>query len=98
MDNFFWLIVASLAAWRLTSILYREKIANRIRYWAGERHDPHTNKESYPDTFVGKLFACFWCLSVWTGMIIVVIWFICPAILLPLALSAVSILVDQRIE
>lgn len=97
-SSYFWLVIASLATWRLTSILYREKIATPIRYWIGERKDIHTGKETYPDTFIGKVIACFWCLSVWCGIVVLLIWFVFPYILIPLALSAISILIEQRVE
>lgn len=97
-DNFFWLCVAALATWRITSILYREKIATPIRRWFGERNDVHTGMESYPDTFFGKLFSCYWCLSVWVGITVTFIWYGNPYFLLPFALSALAILIDQKVE
>ena len=78
MNSYFWLLVAILATERLTSIVYREKIAEPLRYWIGERKDIHTGLDSFPDTFLGKLFACFWCLSVWVALLVTIVWYIFP--------------------
>jgi len=98
MDNWFWFVIALLATERITSIIYREKIAAKIRYLAGERIDSATGLEIFPfieTRFIGKLFNCFWCLSVWVGLFVTLIWFIFPYALLPFALSYLAMVLDE---
>jgi hypothetical protein len=103
-------LVGTLATYRLTSLLYREvgpwNLMSRIRNFFGIVHDYDevTRKElghphGYPITFWGKLFECFWCLSVWVGAGVTIIialggtW-----ILVPLALSGAAILCVEGVE
>lgn len=97
-----WLIVGGLAAWRITSILHREKIAAPIRKKIGimavAEDDEDPNYWIYPNSFIGQVFHCFWCLSVWVGMILTPILLFIPQLLLPFALSAMSIIVKDYLE
>jgi len=99
--NWFWLFVACLAAWRLTNILHWEGIAKPIRRLFGIKdvmvEDEDGNKETkfvYPDNFLGKLWSCFWCLSVWVSIGTTILVLVFPFILLPFAISAVAIIVE----
>lgn len=93
-----WLIVAGLATWRITSILYREKIMSGLRKKIGEKPDPYVTSETiFPDSFLGNLFNCFLCLSVWVGIGVGIIWLVFPYALIPFALSAIAIFLDERL-
>lgn len=89
----FWLIVGGLATWRLTSILHEEEIAAPVRKAIGivEYSDESPSYWTYPDTFIGKMFQCFWCLSVWVGGAITLLLHIFPRLSLPFALSSLAI-------
>lgn len=95
-DNpFFWLLVAGLATWRITSILHREQIAAPVRKAVGIM--PVSEDEDdpmywiYPETFLGKLFYCPWCLSVWVGAGVLLLLLVFPVLIIPFALSAITI-------
>ena len=68
------LIILILACWRLTSLFHAEigpgNLFTRIRCKCGIIHDGEGYPIGYPQTFLGSLFECFWCLSVWSGMFI----------------------------
>lgn len=87
------LIVA--AAWRITSILNREYIAYPLRHWLGVTKDIATGMESYPDSWLGYLIACFRCISVWGSLLTILVWAVCPYILWPLAVSTAVILLER---
>lgn len=90
----FWFVIAVLATWRLTLILHQEKIAKPIRDLIGIREVPILNNEivrTYPDTFIGQLFSCFMCLSVWVSFGVMGLLLFLPIVLIPLALSMAAI-------
>lgn len=99
-----WLIIAGLAAWRITSILHHERIAEPVRKLIGVREiEPSANStlsevsRFYPDTFLGQLFECFLCLSVWVGLIMLVVLVVFPLAMIPLAISALAIFAQMII-
>lgn len=76
--------ICLLATFRLTSIIYQEEIASFIRKYVGGY-----DGISYPDNFIGQLFNCYWCLSVWVGAFVYGIYLLdATKILYPFALSA----------
>lgn len=96
----FWLVVAGLATWRITNIIQREEIASPIRKNLGvfepDGEDP--DHWIYPDSFVGKVLHCFWCGSVWVAGAITLLCFMFPPLILPFAISALAILVNNYIN
>ncbi|WP_136806819.1 DUF1360 domain-containing protein [Desulfosediminicola flagellatus] len=58
MSQWYWLVISTLAVWRITHLLYEEdgpwNIFVRLRLRAGEG-------------FWGELLDCFYCLSVWVA-------------------------------
>lgn len=91
-NPFFWLLVGGLAVWRITSIVQREGIFRWPRKLIGiTENDEGPDSWLYPDNFLGAVFACFWCGSVWVAGLVVVILYVFPPALLPFALSAVAI-------
>lgn len=97
------LILGVLATYRLTSLFHREVGPFKMFVWIRERfgivHDYLGFPHGYPETMWGKLFECYWCLSVWCGIFVAVIialggcWF-----LLPLSLSGGAILCVEGVE
>lgn len=78
-----------LATWRISSLIYREHgpchIFDRVRTAIGR-------------TAIGvELLSCFWCFSVWIGLILTPLYLIRRGayIVLPFALSAGAILLDK---
>jgi hypothetical protein len=70
-----WIVILSLANWRIVSLLHMESMFDWLRKWMKIEqtieNDPHT--WVYPDNLVGNLFSCFWCLSLWTSWIVTII-------------------------
>ena len=96
-------VIGVLATYRLASLLQREVGPFNMFVWIRERfgivHDVLGFPHGYPETMWGKLFECFWCLSVWvgTGVTIVMVlggWWL----LMPLALSGGAILCVEAAE
>lgn len=90
-----------LACWRLTSLLYREagpgKILLHLRELFGVKHSSVDDSPiGWPDTFFGDLLGCPFCISVWIGGILAILYFFFPSamgwISLPFALSAIACL------
>lgn len=83
-------IVAALATWRITSLLLREKGPFDVFVWFR--------------TIVGgirgleALTTCHWCLSIWVAMGATLLTFTEGwVVLIPFALSAVSVGIDQHV-
>ena len=63
-----------LATWRLANLLHDQgeqgpfEILGRFRSWAGVRYDEYS--EPYGVTEAGKALSCFYCTSVWVGLVI----------------------------
>ena len=74
-------IVGVLACWRLAVLFYYENGPGNVFYRLRYR--------------VGGALDCFWCVTLWTGLLITpfVVWFWWP--LLPLALSGGAMLLSQ---
>ena len=95
-----WLLAAIVATWRTTSILHHEGVLTPLRRFLGVVDGGYVDQSEweYPDTFFGRLFRCFDCLSVWAGGFTVLLYFICPPLLLVLAFSAVVIWLQEVYE
>lgn len=98
-------LILSLATWRLASLLYDEagpwQLFNRVRGLFGIKHDDD-GPVSYPSTFFGDVFQCFWCVSLYTAAMVIIFaatsmrlnwqeW-----ILLWLATATGAIVIEQR--
>lgn len=87
MDNFFELTVLGLATYRLTRLIIRDELFSRPRDWFWKKFPPESSQ-------LGYLLTCVWCMSVWTGSLIVISRIIIPEatqiVAFVLALSAIS--------
>lgn len=99
-NPFFWSVVGFLAVWRITNIIQREEIASPIRKAVGivEPDGEEPDYWIYPDNFIGKLFHCFWCGSIWTAAAVTILLLVFPPLILPFALSAAAIAFKQWLE
>ena len=61
-------VVCGLATWRLASLLHTEDAFAWLRRWIKIGHDADKYPVLYPDTFWGRQFQCFWCLSNWASI------------------------------
>jgi len=90
--NPLWLVITIVATWRITNIITEEKIAEPLRKVFGD------DGVSYPDTMIAYLFHCFYCMSVWVGLICTLLMLFFPFILLPFAISGTSIFLKEFIN
>lgn len=99
-NPFFWGIAGFLAVWRITNIVQREEIAAPVRKAVGimeiDNEDP--DYWIYPDNFIGKVFHCFWCGSVWVGIAVTLLLILFPPLILPFALSAGAIIIKEYLD
>jgi hypothetical protein len=86
------LLVLSLATYRLANIVYEERIAEPLRKLVGY------DGISYPDTWLGYLFNCFRCLSVWSAAVTLVLYIYAVPLVWILAASAIALLIKERLE
>lgn len=92
------LIILCFSAWRLTSILQREYVAGAFRKLFGEKLDTSLGVYTYPDTFLGHLIQCFWCVSVWASLACYFVYLIDVRLLIPFAVSTVVIFMDKGLK
>lgn len=95
-----WLIVGALAAYRITSVIHNELIGAPIRRLVGAQETE--DMISYPDTFIGHMFECFWCLSFWVSLVVTLYVCLLPAfpfglILIPFAMSTAVIVIKEHV-
>lgn len=97
MTEFLWLlIIYPVAVWRLTHMVYLpEKIADVIHVRAGRKMDA-AGDPTYPDTWTAYLVQCYYCLSMWMGVLMLVLYLISPYLILPFFASAVTIFIEER--
>ena len=74
-NNSIALIVGAVATWRLAYMLMREEgpydVFEILRYKLGIRFN--ANSVPYATTPIGRLFLCYYCLSIWCGFFVAVL-------------------------
>jgi hypothetical protein len=100
------LFVYGFGLWRICSIFARERGWFDVFVWfretfIGIQHNQDSKTPvSYPDTNLGRLFECLWCLTAFAGIFLAIAIFLFgdPVfwIMLPFALSAIAILVESK--
>lgn len=91
MSGLSYYFITALGVWRITNILMYEdgpyEIFSRFRKWVGTESE------------LGKMFSCFWCLSVTVSILVTI--FICFRpdwafiFCLPFGLSAIAIILAE---
>lgn len=86
------LLLAGLATWRLALLLVEDEISRPLREAVWKRKPP--------STMIGYAFTCVKCTSMWFAVPLAASCIleptICILICLPLALSAVAIILDRK--
>lgn len=93
------IIILILATWRISSLLVDElgpfEMFDRIRYRLGVRYND--KNIPYARNELAELFTCIWCMSVWIGLLIAILYVTIPhyttVLLMPFALSAGAIII-----
>ena len=96
-------LILGLATWRLSSFIAQERgpyaIFDKLRLWAGIRYE---NGTALASSEFAMGISCTHCNSVWIGVIAGVSWLIFGKsivwIALPLALSALAIIVGKIVD
>jgi len=93
-------LILALAAWRLTSLFVNEdgpfEVFAKLRKILGVAYTPEG--EPYGLNWFAKGLACFRCASVWVSFVIVLtycFWESIVIVILPFAISAVAIAVEE---
>ena len=63
-------VILGLGSWRIASVLATEDAGEWVRVRIGIGHDEQGDPVIYPDTFWGKVFGCFWCLSSLVALVV----------------------------
>lgn len=66
-----WILLCGLATWRFASLLHTEDAFEWLRKWIGIGNDEKGYPAVYPETLWGKVFHCFWCLTMAAGLVVV---------------------------
>jgi len=96
-------IFCGLSAWRVASLLHTEDAFEWLRGRLGIGHDQDGIPVVYPETLAGRVFRCFWCLTLivaiplamvigWTSDL--ALW---EGVLLALGSSAVAIWLERQV-
>lgn len=95
-------LIMALATWRISAMLSYEDgpgfIFKKLRQALGFLYYDNDDTVVEPDTFLGSLFGCVWCLTVWIGIVIWISYILWPDVIYPLvpfALSAGAIIVER---
>lgn len=96
-------LLCGFATWSVASLLHTEDAFEWLRKWIGIKNDESGYPSIYPDTFWGKTFNCFWCLSLVVGLPITVYilwarkepWLLAPFIWL--SARAVAVWLEKQI-
>lgn len=93
------LVIMCFATWRMSSLITNEEgpfnVFLKLRSLAGITHHDDGTIANIPDKFTAKLISCLWCVSIWMGGIIYLIWLFCPVAVWIIAISAGAIIVDR---
>ena len=94
------LVVAVLATWRLSSLLVNEDGPFEMFDWLRKQIGVYlTDENDVPLSFLGKLFECVWCISVWVGTgVLVIMYTRLWIVLIPFALSAGAIIIEEVVN
>lgn len=95
-DNWAAAVMVFAAAWRLTHLLAYEvgpwRVLTHLRQATGVIHDEDGRPIGYPED---NVFECFWCLSIWVAIVMVVLALWAWPVVAVLAISAFAIGIEM---
>lgn len=96
-------LILSLATWRISSLLTNPeemgpyRVLSSIRYRVGVRFNERS--EVYSTNEIAEIFTCLWCMSIWIGVILTILWLVIPTYItilcLPFAFSTLAIVIEE---
>lgn len=88
------LLMIFFGAWRLAILFVLEGgpggIIRRLRDLMGFTHDDEGVVMSWPDHLPGSVFACIWCLTFWTTLVLYGILWVAPPVVMVLGTWGVA--------
>lgn len=107
MLNWFDIVILSLAVWRVSNLLADSdqagplNVLHELRFKLGVKYDE--NSIPYAESgSIGELVICIYCSSIWLGIIAMLCYYwnskVTIFVSLPLALSALAIIINERIR
>lgn len=93
-NKFLDLLIIISATWWIARIITQERIGRPIRRLFGASLDS-AGMESFPDTFFAYLTNCIRCMSMWTAVLVVIVWQIEPLVVLPFAAAGGAVLLNK---
>jgi len=88
-------VILALAVFRVTRLIMLDEILKPVRNAFWEKFPPETS-------YLGFLFTCEWCVSMWVALPVVLFYAVFPTLTLLIgcifALSAVSSLITARLD
>ena len=95
-------IILALATWRCASLLAAEdgpfEVFGKLRHVLGVRYDAESNP--YGTNWFAKGVCCVWCNGMWFATLWTIAYIVCKDsvwVALPLALSAVAIVIQEKV-
>ena len=95
-------VILCLATWRLSSLLCDEdgpwNVFSRLRNKIGVKYNEAN--ELYASNEISKAFMCLWCMSIYIGVLCILVFLIFPSsifIFAALAFSSVAMLADKQL-
>jgi hypothetical protein len=76
--DFITLVILSLATFRLTHLIIKDKIAEKIREPFFEEVEIEGDIYLQPNGFIGNLLSCQWCTGFWVSVILVGLYYFFP--------------------
>lgn len=89
------LVIAVLAAWRITGAINRERIGEYIRKKIAKEKLDAVGLKTYADGFFPYMIMCFGCLSFWVSIFCTICFLFFPLFLYPFAISTLVIFLDK---
>lgn len=86
-----------LATFYIASVFQWSYIARPLRRLVGivDWDEDDMDGWDYPDTLLGRLFSCFFCLTFWSGLFTLIIYLTLPQLLIPFSIAGLAVLFDR---
>jgi hypothetical protein len=94
-------IIIALATWRVSNLITYEMgpydVFDKFRAKIGIVYDEYGNP--YGQNELANLVKCLWCLSIWIGVILTIVYVLFDIwILIPFAASAVAVIASETVD
>lgn len=91
-------ILLALAGWYTQHVVRNEKgpgdVFGKLK---DEAYKPVT-KLTGPRAFVQSLYECIFCAGPYSGAVVLVLWLICPLLIVPLAVAGAIVMIEKYVR